>query len=139
MLRLTEDSQLYKGIFWITDMDDIDSNQLYFQIPVDLDGNIDSDFDRMRLNSKNNDNYNHQLVWKTLSSNETCNKSFDYYPRGRVEIANGKATIYANPNICISKVVDWLTRKFNLNSHSGITKVRVVPDHSEHYQCYLDQ
>lgn len=139
MLKLTEDTQLYKGIFWIIDLDDIESNQLYFQIPVDMNGNIDADFDRMRLNSKNMDNYNHQAVWKSLSSKETHNKPFDYYPRGRVEIANGKATVYANPNICTSSVVDWLVSKFNLNSHNGINKVNVIPDNSVHYRCYLDQ
>ena len=138
MYNLMEDSQLYKGIFWIKDLEDIDFNQLYFQIPVDMDGNIDDEFDRMRLNSKNNDNYNHKLVWDSLPSKETDAKSFDYYPRGRVEISNGKVIIYANPNICTDSVVDWIVKRFNLTSHNGIKSVRIIPDYSVHYRCYLD-
>lgn len=138
MNKINEDSQLYKGIFWITDLDNISNNELYFQIPVDFLGNIDPSVDRIRLNSKNNDNYNHKNMWNDLSSRQTHNKSFDYYPRGRVEIMNGKAVIYANPNICTSEVVDWIKDRFNLTNHNGIKSVKVMPDHSEHYKCYLD-
>jgi len=139
MATLFEDSQLYKGIFWITDLEDIGANQLYFQIPVDAYGNIDLEFDRMCLNSKNADNYNHKNVWGELSSKETHNKPFDYYPRGRVEIANAKATIYLNSHICTTEVIDFIKRKFNLTDHNGIKKVSVVVDGSDHYQCYLDK
>ena len=138
MNKINEDSQLYKGIFWITDLEDVDKNDLYFQIQVDFLGNIDPSVDRIRLNSKNNDNYNHKNLWNDLSSRQTHNKPFDYYPRGRVEITNGKAVIYANPNICTGEVVDWIKDKFNLTSHNGIKSVKIMPDYSEHYKCFLD-
>lgn len=135
---LTEDRDLYKGIFWITDLDNVYANQLYFQIPVTSDGIVINP-EVMHLNSKNGDNYNHKLVWKELTPKETQNKPFDYFPRGRIEINRGKATIYANPNICTQEVLDWLTDKFNLTKNNGITKVVMNPDGSEHYKCYLDR
>ncbi len=131
-------SQLYKGIFWITDIDEVSSESLVFLIPVDSIGNIDPSVDRMNLNSKNNDNYNHKKLWESLNSRETHNKSFDYYPRGRVEVSKGKATIYANPHICTETVVEWIVETFNLTEQNGIKKIKVVPDNSCHYNCNLD-
>ena len=139
MKILVEDSNLYKGIFWIKDLDDYDNNETYFQIPVDSDGNIIDYDNKIRLNSRNNDNYNHKLVWSELGKDYTDNKSFDYYPRGRVEISNGKATIYCNPNICDDNLKNWIINKFNLTSHNGIKKVTIHPDYSDHYRCYLDR
>lgn len=69
----------------------------------------------------------------------TNNKKFNYYPRGRVQIANGKATIYANPNICTQDVMYFIIDMFNLSGSNGITKIRIIPDGSDHYKCYLDE
>ena len=137
MQQVNEDTQLYKGIFWITDLDNISNNKLYFQIPCDLDGNpLNNNLD---LNSKNHDTYNHERTWKQLSSKETHNKPYNYYPRGRVEITgHGHAAIYLNPNINTTEVIDWIKRVFNLNIYNNISKVKVISDGSEHYKCYLD-
>lgn len=134
---LTEDRDLYKGIFWITDRDNVYANQLYFQILITPDGDVISP-NLYHLNSKNGDNYNHKIVWSELSSRDTHNKPFNYYPRGRVEVNRGKATIYANPHICTDEVLDWIIDKFNLTKANGITKVVMNPDGSEHYKCHLD-
>ena len=131
-------SQLCKGIFWITDQEDIYSNKLVFLIPVDNFGNIDPSVDRLSLNSKNHDNYNHKKVWDSLNSKDTHNKSFDYYPRGRVEIANSRATIYASPHLCTDAVIEWVKDTFNLTEQNGIKRIRFVADHSDHYLCCLD-
>ena len=49
--------------------------------------------------SKSGDNYNHKLLWERVKT-KGCNKPFDYYPRGRVEISNkGKPVVYMNPYI----------------------------------------
>ena len=136
---MNREDRLYKGIFWITDIDDPIMGNLYFTIPVEPDGTIDPSVDRMSLNSKNNDNYNHKKVWENLGSKATNNKSFDYYPRGRVEISNRKAVIYASPYICTEEVVDWIKDPFHLTDQNGINNIRVVPDNSYHYKCYLDR
>jgi len=142
MKVLLEDNTLYKGIFWIKDTNDYDSklNEFtYFQIPVDSEGNIADEFDKIRLNSRNNDNYNHEQVWNSLNVKSiTNNKKFNYYPRGRVEIRNGKAIIYCNPNICNDQLKDWIIDKFNLNSSNNIKKIVMIPDYSDHYKCHLD-
>ncbi len=130
---------LYKGIFWITDMDDIEKNEMIYRIPVDPTGRIDDSFDRTKLNSKKQDNYNHKKMWESLNTKETRNKCFDHYPRGRVEISSGKAVIYATPCICTEQIMDFIRNSFELTGDNGIQKIVVKPDHSEHYKCYLDR
>lgn len=129
---------LSKGIFWITNPDCVEENELFFRIPVDSMGVIDGSVDRTVLNSKNQDNYNHKRTWESLNTKESRNKRFDYYPRGRVEITGGKATIFATPCICTEEIVFYIIKEFELTEENGIQRVVVIPDHSEHYKCYLD-
>ena len=59
------------------------------------------------------------------------NRAWNYFPRGRVEIANGKATVYYNP--VLSEWADFETavvREFELDGFP----MRFVPDHSSHYE-----
>ena len=130
---INDNEKLYKGVFWITDQEDLDNNELVFRIPVDPFGNTDPSVDRSTLNSKNHENYNHRKLWESLGSKITHNKEFDYYPRGRVEISNGKAVIYASPYICTEEIIAWIKSMFNITEHNGIKKIRVVPDNSAHY------
>lgn len=130
---------LCKGIFWIIDMENIDENSLIFPIPVNFLGTIDDSVDRRKLNSKNHDNYNHEKTWKSLDYRATRNKRFDFYPRGRVEIRNRKATIYASPYICEEDVMEWIIENFGLTKENGIQKIRIIPDNSSHYRCHLDR
>lgn len=140
MIMLNEDKNLYRGIFWITDINNIENSKLYFQIPCDSNGNINDDTFNINadMSSKGNDNYNHKNVWNTLDKKYTHNKAFNYYPRGRIEINNGKAIIYVSPHIATDELKDWVIDKFNLTSFNGINKVRIIADGSEHYKCYLD-
>lgn len=64
-------------------------------------------------------------------------KPFDYYPRGRVEIRNGKATIFLNLNIFNNDIKNFLIRQFCLDNEA-IKKVVMIADNSEHYRCHLD-
>ena len=139
MVYLRESRDLSRGIFWITDIDNIDNNKLYFQIPCDKNGNVQSQPNVcLDLNAKSGTTYNHERTWSQLSSKYTQNKPFNYYPRGRVEIANGKATIYLSLHIATDEVKQWCIDKFNLTPVHGITKVRLVADGSAHYKCQLD-
>ena len=129
-------TDLYKGIFWIVNMDDIYANDKYcFLIPTDMNGKVASSID---LNAKSGTTYNHERTWKMLSSVYTHGKPYNYYPRGRVEIANGKAIIYLNPVINTEEVKRFLTSEFHLYEINGIKSVRMISDGSEHYKCYLD-
>ena len=134
---LTEDTDLQRGIFWIKDIDNISESNLYFTIPCDINGNnvIDPE---AAMASKDGLTYNHENTWKKLTSRETNNKPFNYYPRGRVEISRGKATIYCSPYIYGDDLKNWCIDKFNLTAHNGIKNVVLKADNSNHYHCYLD-
>ena len=135
---LTEDLELYKGIFWIVDTDNIERNKNYcFKIPCNQDG-VSSDIDSSLGIAKSGDTYNHQTTWSKLPSYLTHNKPYNYYPRGRIEIRNGVARIFLNGNINYEEVIDFLKKEFNLTPHNGIKKTSVIEDNSPHYLCHLD-
>jgi hypothetical protein len=139
MRILKEDIELNKGIFWIKNLDNIDSNKnLCFTIPSDINGNTLIDIDGNYI-SKNGETFNHEKTWSQLPKDITEGKPFNYFPRGRVEINNGKAIIYLNPNINDEEVKEFIINEFNLYPHNGIKSVRMISDGSEHYKCYLDK
>lgn len=134
---LNEDHQLYKGVFWIIDPNNIENNKNYcFTIPSDQYGNIDST--DLELNAKTGTTYNHEKLWKSLPRLFTQGKQYNYFPRGRVEIQNSKATIYLNPTINNEEVQKFLIDEFHLTKSNGINKIVFHSDGSEHYKCYLD-
>lgn len=125
---------LAQGVFWIVDMDNMENNKRYcFPIYSTPDGDIiSSEYD---LNAKSGITYNHEKLWKELGNN----KPFNYYPRGRVQISNGKANIYLNPNINYDEVIDFIKDEFKLYKSNGINKINIHSDGSSHYKCYLDE
>ena len=134
-MKILESHELSKGIFWVKDVSNIEDTGIFLDIPCTSDG---TPFDTSELNAKTGTTYNHERTWPMLSNEITDGKPYNYYPRGRVEIANGKATIFANPNIANQQLIDWCTDKFNLTAANGIKKIRLIVDGSEHYKCYLD-
>jgi hypothetical protein len=119
-----------------------DYTLLLFPIPCDTDGNPTGghEFD---LNAKSGDTYNHEKLWDGEIKGKTehkpyCKKPFNYYPRGRVEIANNKATIYLNPHINKAEIVAEIKTRCGLDD-SSIGEVRVVADGSGHYRCWMDE
>ena len=135
---LNEDSQLYKGVFWIVESDMVEKNRKYcFTIPSDTDGNPTSD--DLDLNAKSGKTYNHERLWNSLPARMRYGRDYKFYPRGRVEISNGKATVYLNPHINTEDVQEFIKSEFNLTDRNGIKKVVFFSDGSEHYKCYLDK
>ena len=132
---LNEDSNLYKGIFWIIDSNNPYSNSDYC-FKINISGNSLDPY--LNLNAKSGTTYNHKLVWQQLSRKETFGKPYNYFPRGRIEIHNGVAKIFLNGNINTAEVLDFLVDEFNLNSHNGIKDIKIIEDNSYHYLCYLD-
>lgn len=85
-----------RGIFWVLaeDSDGISAENIFpIQKYCDFNG-VSDDFSG--FSSQDGMTYNHKETWKTLPKEITRGKPFDYYPRGRVEIASGKATIWMN-------------------------------------------
>lgn len=106
-----------KGVFWIID------GELY-SFP----------FDSTQTNgiAKSGDTYNHKKLWEFVKP-KGCNKPYNHYPRGRVEVTNkGKPLIYMNPSIDLAFV------KHIKNDFEIVTDVYVRYDFSEHYRCCLD-
>ena len=129
-------TDLYKGIFWIVNLDDIYKNRDYcFLIPTNSFGD---NIENVEVNAKSGSTFNHEKTWEYLSSKQTKNKKYNYFPRGRVEISNGKAIIYLNPNINTEEVKKFLIDEFHLYEINGIKSVRMISDGSDHYKCYLD-
>ena len=80
--------------------------------------------------SKSGLTFNHKRLWKELSISK---KSYNYYPRGRVDFNNkGKPLIYMNPNIDM-KFISQIRQEFGLRETPVIRY-----DYSDHYKCYLD-
>lgn len=140
----TGTKELSSGIFWVlADNQKLDGYTLLsFTIPCDiygtpLGGHV------MELNSQNGLTYNHKKVWESVVQKDSSyrpynKKPFDYYPRGRVQIANNKARIYLNQNICTESVIEDIKNAFGL-SLDTISQIRVLVDNSTHYGCWMDQ
>ena len=79
----------YKGIFWW-----IDDRLLCRKVHCDENG---TPLETAEFTSKSGDNFNHKAEWEKLSKKITGGNPYNYYPRGRVEIKRGKATVYLNP------------------------------------------
>ena len=142
-IHLNEAKQLCSGIFWVlSDNYDLsDYKLLMFDIPCDLNGKPDNT-QSIELNSKSGNTYNHKKLWESEVKNNNKyrpynKKDYNYYPRGRVEISNNKATIFLNPNINKPLFTDEIKEKFGLSSYN-ISEIRINVDGSIHYQCFLD-
>lgn len=58
---IMENSQLYRGIFWINDINNIYCSDLFFSIPCDENG-MALEKIPPEVSSKNDDNYNHKKL-----------------------------------------------------------------------------
>lgn len=109
------------GIFWYLD----DSGQL-LSYPF---GSVNS----LEGVAKSGDTYNHKKFWNEL---KPCNKSYNYYPRGRVDWDRlGRATIYLNPNIDES-VINQVKIDFGIRPSD---ECKIQYDYSDHYKSHLDE
>ena len=70
-----------------------------------------------------------------LPKDVTQGKAFDYYPRGRVELRQGRAYLFLSPLLCREEVVLQVKDAFGLDQLPVLLKA----DGSRHYRCYLDE
>lgn len=110
--------EMSRGVFWI-----IDDELLAFPFMEEFLEGV----------AKSGNTYNHKKLWNEVKP-RGCNKPYNYFPRGRVDISNkGKPIIYINPNIDESFIPD-IKREFGLRAEPIIRY-----DNSQHYKCYLDE
>lgn len=109
--------EISRGVFWM-----IDDELLAFPFLENSTYGV----------AKSGNTYNHKRLWDDIKP-RGCNKPYNYYPRGRVEISNkGKPIIYMNPNI-EDAFIPLIKKEFGLR-----TEPTIRYDNSWHYKCYLD-
>lgn len=123
---------MYRGIFWIIDLDNLENNSNYL-FKIETNENGDAIKYPFPLNSKKGNDYTHSATWSLLPFNLTKNKPFDYYPRGRVEIKHKEVLLYINPILNNVRIIEYLKKEFCLD------KVRIELDFHEHYKCHFDE
>ena len=58
---------------------------------------------------------------------------YNYYPRGRVVVRNGKAIVFLNRHIATDEVIATISEIF------GLATPKVHAEGGEHYKCYFDR
>ena len=129
-------SVLGKGLFWFIKGIDGESYILNFKMACFRDGvtveEVESGFCAT-------DGISHKDAWEQLKKNQdTKGKSYNYFPRGRVQIKRGVATIYLNPVLNSECFINGLIESFGLRTDNGISKIKVKPDNSRHYQFLME-
>ena len=108
---------VYRGVFWI-----VERELLAFPF---REGSMPG-------MAKSGKTYNHRLLWPYVKPVK-CRKSYDYYPRGRIDInGKGEVVIYMNPNIG-EEWIPILCQMFELDKAPVIRY-----DYSKHYRCWMD-
>ena len=123
-----------KGIFWCDSFGCDSPHLIVVSVKCDADGKSDRPID---FSSKSGQNFNHKAEWQKLSRSVTRGQPFNYYPRGRVEIKNRKATIYLNPDLNNTVVLNKIIEDFELKNQQDLKSIAVKSDGSSHYHYYL--
>lgn len=126
---------LYKGIFWIKDIENLYESTISYKILCDKFGNVFYSGEYVNAIGKSGNNFNHKKLWDMLPASITNNITYDYYPRGRVEIKKCKATIFISQYLadCKDEIVKYVCDRYNITKENGINKVLIHIDGSEHY------
>ncbi len=118
-----------KGIFWYANFGEECPELITVSVACDKNGNSK---EPVQFSSKSGDNFNHRLEWEKLDRTVTAGQPFNYYPRGRVEIKNGKAIVFLNPILNKDCIVSKVMDEFGLRTEE-LTGVRIKSDGSNHY------
>ena len=122
----------FKGIFWIKPNGEL----LVLKVKCDSFGNLLEDIPCDML-SKSNGNFNHKNAWHALSKSVTDNQEYNFYPRGRTEIRNGKAIIFTN--YITEQLKQKIINAFCLFTENEIEQVIFKTDNSPHYKYTAKQ
>ena len=81
------------------------------------------------------DSISHKDVWAQIvqrGEKRFRQYEFDHYPRGRVVVRNGKATVFLNQHIATDDVISAVSQIF------GLAAPKVHAEGGEHYGCFVD-
>jgi len=114
----------YKGIFWL-----VNEELVSVKVPCDPQG---KPLEPVTFSLKSGENFDHQTEWEKFPLELTQGKSFDYYPRGRVEIKNCKVTVYCHPKLTQNPYRGMIFREFNTR---GVPYTQFVVDGLSYYEA----
>lgn len=120
-----------KGIFWCKDFNTPYPKLITVSVSCDKNGFSD---EIITFSSKSGENFNHKAEWTRLNKSVSQGKTFNYYPRGRVEIKNGKATVFLHPDINTDRILRKIVDVFELTANNGLKSISFKSDGSEHYR-----
>ena len=123
---------VYFGIFWVLAESEED---IRLENLICIKQKHDDVFPEYAdYSAKNSAAYNHERSWQMFPKKITHRRPYNYYPRGRVEVSDGKATVWMNGSILglAEDVIDV----FGL---SVLNNVKVKEDGTSHYKCHFDK
>ena len=107
-----EDDLYFKGAFWVI-ADSVD-NILTGNYELLCNKTIctyEGHLDRNRPDRKNE---THEVIWNLEYKDKYNGVSYKYYPRGRVEVYNGKAYININSILNNPNIIDNIRREYGV-------------------------
>ena len=119
-----------KGIFWCVDTSLLQPRLITVSVSCNANGDADPS---AVFSSKSGENFNHKAEWEKLDKTIRNGVAYNYYPRGRVEVKNGKATIYLNPDINRGHILRAIREAFELTNPEELAEIAVKSDGSRHY------
>ena len=120
---------MFKGLFWVSE----NGTLITYKIQCNTDGNpLNPD---MPYNSRKGNSFTHKNTWDEAvkeQPRDVRSKTWNHFPRGRVEIKASKVTVYHNPTLTSPDFEQRIKDEFELDE--GSLTVRFMPDHSKHYE-----
>ena len=123
---------MYKGIFWILPSE-TDWKLKTIKVECDSEG---TSLEQTEYSSKSGENFNHKAEWAKMPKSETNGFTYNYYPRGRVEIKDGKVRVFVNNDFNTFEMRELIKKEFGIKNES--MPIRFTSDGSYHYRYGLD-
>ncbi len=120
-----------KGIFWYVSGGEDGPGLVTVSVKCSPDGTA---LEPCGYSSKSGDGFNHRAEWTKMGRDVTGGHPFDHYPRGRVEIRNGKATVYLSPYFMENGLFGLIYKEFGLDEPGALKSVALKADGSRHYR-----
>lgn len=107
-----EDDLYFNGAFWIfaNSYEDILKGDFEIdgtKLPVNFDGEY---YDK----NDNKQNITHKKLWEKDYQNQFKDKSYTYFPRGRVNVYKGVAYVNIHSKCNLPKVINAILREYNV-------------------------
>lgn len=127
---------LGKGLFWLVKNDEEKFELFCIKILCYRDGET---LEKIETGECESEKLNHERAWVQIDKQITKGKPYNFYPRGRVQIKKGKATIFMNPILHQKEILEKIITSFGLTAENGLTHIRVKHDNSYHYRFLIER